>query len=423
LTGHIPIIRPLPFEVQLSTVQRSSISDQITTTRKTLNRRGFLRLAGAGLAGIIMGSAYFAMKSDSVTQDGALAKFEPEDEFVYTGVALTRPLGHPDVEKAVQEWNKWTNLMEGKPAAISHEYTWFNNQANYAYDYARARGAVPMISIVFTKASTKEIANAGTSEDGRRTDLLILHHADAAREFKDKVIVRLGHEMNGHWYPYCAYDQDGTPRANTTEDYKRAWRRVVTIFRGGYVRDINTKLADYGLPPLDRHVYPPTYRGRLPVDELDAYLSPVENAAFVWCPNYVSMPYIVGNAAAEYYPGDDVVDWVGQDVYYAPWWEPMDVVFSHMDDFYREFVEWRGKPYMLGEWALRPPGMGPEGTTTNDHPFFIDRVLDWSKTRPRVKALVYYSWDYSPEGNYELQRFPKSAKSLAEGWKDRRFLH
>jgi len=363
------------------------------------------------------------MEPDSVTQDRARAKFEPEDGFVYTGVALTRPPGHPDVEGAVQEWNRWTTLMEGRPAAISHEFTWFDGQANYAYDYARARRAVPMISIEFTKASTKAIAKAGTTEDGRRTDLLILNHAHTAREFQDKVFVRLGHEMNGHWYPYCAYDQDGTPRANTTEDYKRAWRRIVTIFRGGYVRDIDTKLAGYGLPPLDRHVRPSTYTGHSALDDADAYISPVENAAFVWCPYYESLPYVVGNMAAEYYPGDDLVDWVGQDVYYAPWWERMDVIFSHMDDFYREFSEWRDKPYMLAEWALRPPSMGPEGKTNNDNPFFINRVLDWSKIHPRVKALVYYSWDYAREGDYKLQEFPESAKALAEGWKDIRFLH
>jgi len=40
-----------------------------------------------------------------------------------------------------------------------------------------------------------------------------------------------------------------------------------------------------------------------------------------------------------------------------------------------------------------------------------------------VKALVYYSWDYAPEGDYKLQEFPESAKALAEGWNDTRFLH
>ena len=131
---------------------------------------------------------------------------------------------------------------------------------------------------------------------------------------------------------------------------------------------------------------------------------------------------VAGNAAIEYYPGDDLVDWVGQDVYHASWENFTDVVFGGMDDFYREFAEWRGKPYMLAEWGLRPPRLAPEGTTTNDDPVFINRVLDWAKDHPRAKALVYWSWYYPSEGDYRLQKFPESAKALAEGWKDPRFL-
>jgi hypothetical protein len=201
-----------------------------------------------------------------------------------------------------------------------------------------------MISIEFTKASTKEIANAGTAEDGRRTDLLILRHAHAIREYQDKVFVRLGHEMNGYWYPHCAYDKDGTPHADTTENYKKAWRRFVTIFRGGYVRDIDARLAAYGLPTLDRDADPPTYIGYPPLNDPDSYIPPVENAAFVWCPNGASIPDVVGNAPLEYYPGDELVDWVDQDVCYAPWWSSVDVILGHMDDFTTGFQSGAADP-------------------------------------------------------------------------------
>lgn len=391
-----------------------------STIKDTLNRRDFLRVGGLAILGTAAGSAFFVNEPSAVSQTSH-AKFEPEDGLVYTGVSLKRP---PDlcVERAVKRWGYWTNLMEGKPAAISHEFTWFNSRGLYGYDFAKAREAIPMISIEFTTASTKEIAGAGKSEDGRHTDLLILRHAHAAREYQDNVFVRLGHEMNGYWYAYCAYDKDGTPRPNTTEDYKRAWRRFVTIFRGGYVRDIDATLAEYGLPPLDRDVAPPDYMGFPPLDDPDSYIPPVTNVAFVWCPNGASIPDVAGNAAREYYPGDDLVDWVGQDVYHAPWDTPLGTVFGAMDGFYREFSEWRGKPYMLAEWGLRPPSMGPEGTTTNDDPDFINGVLDWSNTHPKSKALVYWSWNFSSEGDYRIQRFPESAKALAEGWKDPRFL-
>jgi hypothetical protein len=411
----------------MSAMLRRISDNRIAAAQKPLSRHHFLRLGGLGLGGILIGAGFGAQEPVSVSRAAAPAKFEPREGLLYTGVSLTRPKDFC-VERAVKRWNNWTRLMQGKPAAISHEFTWFNNQGLYAYDFARARKATPMISIEFTKASTKEIANAGRSEDGRRTDLLILRHADAAREYRDKVFVRLGHEMNGYWYSYCAYDEDGTPRANTSEDYTLAWRRFVTIFRGGHVRDIDARLAGYGLPPLHRGADPPTYMGNRSLDDPDAYIPPVENVAFVWCPNVVSLPDVAGNAAIEYYPGDDIVDWVGQDAYYAPWptsrwsrYRHLDIL-DHLNDFYREFSEWRGKPYMLAEWALRPPSMGPKGTTTNDHPDFISRVLDWTNTRPEAKALVYWSWYYPPEGDYRLQAFPESAKTLAEGWKDPRFL-
>src|SRR5215211_5838817 len=72
--------------------------------------------------------------------------------------------------------------------------------------------------------------------------------------------------------------------------------------------------------PRDREAHPPDHWGYPPLDHPDAYIPPVENAAFVWCPNGQSDPDLADNAAVEYYPGDDFVDWVGQDVYHAPWW-------------------------------------------------------------------------------------------------------
>jgi hypothetical protein len=403
-------------------VRRSARSAKVYDAQPHLSRRDFLRVGGLTLMGTILGST--VVREPAAVGTTAPAKFEPMDGLAYTGVSLTRP-EDLNVEKAVESWNRWTRLMGGKPAAISHEFTWFSHRGMYAYDFAGARGATPMISIEFTKAPTKEVANAGTAEDGRRTDLLILDHAYAAREYREKVFVRLGHEMNGAWYAYCAFDQGGSPRANTTEDYKQAWRRVVIIFRGGHVRDIDASLADYDLPPLDRGIDPLSLRGYQPLDHPGAYIPPVENAAFVWCPNGQSLPDVAGNAAIEYYPGDDFVDWVGQDVYYAPWWTSMDILFGHMDDFYREFTEWRGKPYMLAEWGLRPPSMGPKGAKSvksNDSPGFITGVLDWADAHPRAKALVYWSWNFPSEGDYRLQAFPESAKALARGWKDPRFL-
>jgi hypothetical protein len=382
-----------------------------------MGRRDFLRLGAAGLAGLAVGGSSLALPTEALA---AGAKFEPPRGHVYTGVSLTRPQDF-SVAGAVREWNRWTDLMRGKPAAISHEYAWFDNWTDHAYKWARARKATPMVSIEFTNVSTKSVAGAGAARDGTRTDHYILRHAHAARTYGGRAFVRLGHEMNGHWYSYCAYNRDGSPRQNTVGDYKQAWRRFVILFRGGYVRDVNARLAAYGMPPLDANAAMPEWMGYPSLSDPGSYIPPVNNVAFVWCPMEASLPNVAGNAAVRYYPGDGFVDWVGQDVYHAPWWNSLDSHFRRMDAFYRKFCIEHGKPYMLAEWGLVPPSAGPKGTKPNDNPEFINRVLDWTAKRPKAKALIYWSWYRPQDGDHRLQKFPRAARALAYGWKRTRF--
>ena len=59
-------------------------------------------------------------------------------------------------------------------------------------------------------------------------------------------------EMNNANNPYSAYDQSGRPRgpAFTTTWFKKAWRRIALVVRGGDVATINAKLRRQGLPPV-----------------------------------------------------------------------------------------------------------------------------------------------------------------------------
>jgi mannan endo-1,4-beta-mannosidase len=84
-----------------------------------------------------------------------------------------------------------------------------------------------------------------------------------------RVYLRLGHEMNGNWYPWSA-----AVGGNTPADYVAMWRHVVTIFDG-----LN----------------------------LDA-----NHLQWVWC---VNAEDVGGFQAADFYPGDAYVDWVAIDGY------------------------------------------------------------------------------------------------------------
>lgn len=84
------------------------------------------------------------------------------------------------------------------------------------------------------------------------------------------VLLRILHEFNGDWYPWCIVNNDKNP-----ELLIKAFRHIHAIF----------KTQD------------------------------VTNVRFIWCPNSVSYPQEKWNFILEAYPGDEYVDFVGLDIY------------------------------------------------------------------------------------------------------------
>lgn len=378
----------------------------------------FLTLFSLLVAGCGSDLAVEAWKEQGSEAGSGAAKLEPPDGAVYTGVAVNRP-GDWSIGGAIEEWENWSELVGGR-TAISHEFTTLDNWPQWAYDIAEARGATPMLSLEAqggyeTEFTTTDVARGEQDE-------YILRHAHLAREHSSPIFLRLGHEMNGEWYSYSAYNEDGSPRANTTEDYKQMWRRVSIIFDGGSVRQINSNLQKHELAPLNSEADVPEWMDYPRLDRPDAKIPPADNVAFVWSPNALSIPDVEGNQPLDYYPGDQFVDWVAQDVYHAPWSTSDWRFFRNMDKFYQEFSVERGKPYMLAEFGLESH---PRGWDSDDaHADFVSRVLNWYEERPKAKALVYYSWDIVDQGKTfkTLDNDPESAETIAEAWRQQRYL-
>jgi beta-mannanase len=127
-------------------------------------------------------------------------------------------------------------------------------------------------------------------------DALIRDRARGAAALGFPIFLRWAHEMNGDWY---AWGRQPTA-------YVSAWRRIHTIFRQ----------------------------------------EGATNVAWVWAP---SLPQ--GNWDA-YYPGDDVVDWIGGDSY--NWGTCRDASggwrgFTAMFKDYHDHYSGKGKPMMLTE--------------------------------------------------------------------------
>lgn len=169
-------------------------------------------------------------------------------------------------------------------------------------------------------------------------------------------IVRIGWEFNGDWYPWRA---DKDPAA-----WVAYWRRIAGALRA----------------------------------------APGASFRFDWCP-------AMGRQRIEpdrLYPGDDVVDIVGLDVYNESWGPPKtpEARWQHLMHmpyglkWQRDFAAAHGKPTSFPEWGtgVRPGNPGSGG----DDALFIARMAEWiGAARP---AVVYHAyWDYpAPDFNAML---------------------
>ncbi len=97
--------------------------------------------------------------------------------------------------------------------------------------------------------------------------------ADWAKQIKEVngiVLLRILHEFNGDWYPWCIVKNDKNPKLLV-----KAFQHIHDIFKA----------------------------------------QKVTNVKFIWCPNSMSFPQEKWNFIMDAYPGNEYVDFVGLDIY------------------------------------------------------------------------------------------------------------
>jgi len=144
-------------------------------------------------------------------------------------------------------------------------------------DAIRARGAVPFIrlhmrsqnrQLVVDPLYTLDNINAGMFDADLRA------WADGAKEFGTALIVQYGTEVNGDWNPWSAPYNGGISVG--PGKFRQAFRHIVEVMRAEGANNIVWAL----------HLNGENWPGDEP-----------------------------GNNAGAYYPGDDVVDWIGFSIY------------------------------------------------------------------------------------------------------------
>jgi murein DD-endopeptidase MepM/ murein hydrolase activator NlpD len=247
------------------------------------------------------------------------------------------------------------------------------SQGTSADYFTRLMGSMldtPMVGLSAGDAAGSEAVTPLDIAQGRADALLLaLNQAIAARG--STVYVRPLAEMNGHWNPSSAFNQNGTARnaAHSTRVFRKAFARMYVILHGG--PKVPVLLARLGLPPL---------HGDAP---------PVAPVQVLWNPQGYGSPDLPGNSAQAYYPGDGYVDVVGDDLYdiggKAEWPSAEALYKAHP-----------GKPFSFPEWGLW--GL--------DDPSFVAHMAQFLRTHPRTVLANYYSGKAG--GIFDLASKPRS---------------
>ncbi len=207
----------------------------------------------------------------------------------------------------------------------------------------------------------------------------------------DKAIVRLGWEFNGDWFTWSAYTPDSdltlSPPINNCENFRNAFRRVVTVVKA--------------IAPQVRFDY---------TAATSIHTGANNGKDIVSCA----------------YPGDAYVDIIGGDFYdrgaaaryFDPskpgWINPLQVwneVQKPKIQRIRDFAVSKGKPLSIPEWGLEGSAAdgGIEGNHNpgGDNPTFIQQLYDWMNEIPAGQpgGILYhaYFWEtVNNEGPHKL---------------------
>ena len=229
-------------------------------------------------------------------------------------------------------------------------------------------GPTPMLG--FGNGNTQRVVSMRALAHGEGDEYL-LAMSESARGLDKPVYIRPFGEMNGHWNPYCAYNQNGTPRgvSYSTTNFRKAFARIYLIMHGGPT--VKATLRRLGLPPV---------RTDIPTNPF---------VKVVWNPQGYGSPDIPGNSAQAYYPGDRYVDVVGDDLY--------DIggkaEFAAADRLYRAHPS---KPFAFPEWGLW--GI--------DDPNFVRQMATFVTTHRRTKMIAYFN--AKPGSIFDLASKPQS---------------
>lgn len=211
--------------------------------------------------------------------------------------------------------------------------------------------------------------------------------AEMAAAFGEPIFLRWGHEMNGDWYLWGG-ENNGAGQLDGYGDPTQADgpERFVAAYR--YIHDLFTAEG-------------------------------AENVLWVWCPTapFSTMDYSYGsdgwNAAENYYPGDEYVDWLCFDGYnwgtssfgqsFNSRWESFDEIFQ--ESYQRLITVNATKPIIIGEFASTEDG--------GDKAAWVEDAFQKLESEyPNIKAIIWFH--IAKETDWRMDSSPESLEAFQE---------
>ncbi len=236
-------------------------------------------------------------------------------------------------------------------AWVYFSHNWYHGRAFPAATagWIRARGAVPFIRLMLRSSPDENVAeplyrlSAIAAGD---FDADLAAWGDAARDFATPILAEFGTEMNGDWFPWNGSWNGGAGAG--PDVFRAAFRHIVEVVRG---------------------------RG-------------ASNVTWVFHVNDFDSPGADWNRFERYYPGDDVVDWLGVSAYGAqtPLEEDWPLFADGMDAAVPRLQALApGKPVVVCEFGVT--GGNPRGSAAGWARAALAQLL-----RLRWPAVVGFSW-------------------------------
>ncbi|MFI1092175.1 glycoside hydrolase family 26 protein [Streptomyces sp. NPDC020917] len=208
---------------------------------------------------------------------------------------------------------------------------------------------------------TKQRSYALSTIIGGAHDAYITAFAQAVKDDGWPVAIRLGHEMNGHWYPWAEHNG-----VNKPGQFVAAWKHVRAIFdKAG-----------------------------------------VDNVIWVWAPNTLRGADQV--SLKSLYPGDAYVDWIGLSAYDVT----ESTAGSVLDPTLRALRKFTDRPLLITETGAQPGAQKAP---------WIGTFFPWLDTHPDVIGFVWFQYTREQGGGADWtftsstaaqQAFRKGARTL-----------